>query len=463
MELQGKKFVIDAPSPEAAARQAFLRLSQPGGPPERRSEELLGREPESLTQTVTRVGGRLAKQSALPMAGQIGGAFLGGMAGPLAPIAVPTMEALGGAGGEAMNQALGITEPSLGQIMAAGAAGPAGRAIGYAGRGLLNTAVRGIPGAAVPLNEAAIATARGVPQAIRPMLQSSDEWYQMLERAGNPAFETPGLKDMANQLARQQAKLVNPDSQLVKELDDLGRRHGTMAFDTLRERVKFWARKAEELEGTKSPSEGAYKALYSAGRDALEHQPGLNPIQTQILNEANRVARREYLSDDLTRMIEGSIKTVGDQAQQINVNQVLTKINQYEKLAKLGKPDLVAKRFVESFEPGELEALKKTLTQIGGAAPRIPPGGGAQFGSGRIWLRAALGGGAGYAAGGAGGAQVGGLAAAAIPELLSKALLTDRGRKWAGATLARTATLDQPQLAFLSGLARAFTGSAPEK
>src|SRR3990167_380642 len=160
VELQGKKFVIDAPSPGAAARQAFLRLSQPGGPPERRSEELLGREPESLTQTVTRVGGRLAKQSALPMAGQIGGAFLGGMAGPLAPIAIPTMEALGGAGGEALNQALGVTEPSLGQIIGAGVSGPVARGIGYLGRAALRGGVRAIPGAAAPLNEAAILTAR---------------------------------------------------------------------------------------------------------------------------------------------------------------------------------------------------------------------------------------------------------------------------------------------------------------
>ena len=463
VELQGQTLIIDAPTAEAAAREAYLRLRslKPGEMVERPSEELLGREPEGLGKTLARTGGQLVKQSAMPMAGQLGGAYLGTLAGPLAPIAIPTMEALGGAGGEALNQALGVTEPSLGQIIGAGVSGPAARGIGYLGRAALRGGVRAIPGAAAPLNEAAILTAReSMLPSFRPVLETADEWYQMLERAGNPLLKIEPLKDMATKLSRQQSRLANPDQQLTRELTDIGKRQG-LVFNTLRERIKFWARKAEELEGTKSPSEGAYKALYAAGRETLEKQEGLAGFQAEILKHGNRVARREYLADDLTRMFEKATTSVAEGAEQTNWNTILSQIGDMEKLAKLGKPDMAAKRFVQSFESGELEALKKTLLTLQKSAPKIPPARGAMYGMGALGARGAVGGLAGYGVGGPEGMGLGTLAGIAVPQLLSKALLTKHGRAWAANVLAKSPTFDQPKLAALAGLARSFTANVP--
>lgn len=69
--------------------------------------------------------GRAAKQSALPIAGQLLGTAAGIATAPLTgPMALPAtigLESAGGAAGEYLNQKLGITEPSTNQILLQGA------------------------------------------------------------------------------------------------------------------------------------------------------------------------------------------------------------------------------------------------------------------------------------------------------------------------------------------------------
>lgn len=73
---------------------------------------------------------RALKPAVLPTLGQLGGTVAGMMAGPAAPVAIPTLEAAGGMLGEGLNQALGITEPSAAQVGLQGILPLGARALG---------------------------------------------------------------------------------------------------------------------------------------------------------------------------------------------------------------------------------------------------------------------------------------------------------------------------------------------
>ena len=63
---------------------------------------------------------RALKPAALPLLGQAAGTVAGMATGPGAPFAVPALEAAGGMGGEALNQMLGITQPSTAAVLEQG-------------------------------------------------------------------------------------------------------------------------------------------------------------------------------------------------------------------------------------------------------------------------------------------------------------------------------------------------------
>lgn len=87
-------------------------------------ESFMREEEARLMQSLEQPGflEQTATMAAAPTAGSVAGGMIGGLAagGPGALVG----EALGGAGGEAMNQVAGITEPSLTQIGMAALAGP---------------------------------------------------------------------------------------------------------------------------------------------------------------------------------------------------------------------------------------------------------------------------------------------------------------------------------------------------
>lgn len=146
-------------------------------------------------------------------------------------------------------------------------------------------------------------------------------------------------------------------------------------------------------------------------------------------SEAQRLARRRHGFNDLESMVNkpGVISVTGDQYKSLNINGVLREIDRQIRLAKQPRGVGVkrAKRFLGSFEPGELQAIRAKLDEIGGDLPRIPIGRGAPHGSGGYLLRAVIGETIGQAAQ---HPALGVAAGIAVPEMISRAVRTAPGR-----------------------------------
>lgn len=152
---------------------------------------------------------------------------------------------------------------------------------------------------------------------------------------------------------------------------------------------------------------------------------------TQSWREAQRLARRAHGFDELESMVNrpGVISVVGDQYKSLNINSVLREIDKQQRLAKqVSGPGVKrAKRFVRSFNPGELEAIRAKFDEIGGDLPRIPVGRGAAHGSGGYILKGIAGEVLSMLIG-HGTEQYGWMVGIAVPDLISRAVRTEAGR-----------------------------------
>lgn len=369
---------------------------------------------------------KLVRHGALPTIGSVLGGVAGGaIAAPTiagVPAGVVAGEMAGGAAGEGLNQLLGITEPSAGQIGLAAAGGPVGRAVGGLVRRGAAEFGKLLPGASVPLQAEAVATARTIAGRYGPA-QRSEILFDQLDKL-NPRVKMDATRQAVIDLLEKEVaipeglkseKLIPSLRGLLDEINSYG---GDVPFATFRGSMTRVGQRTGSVEGLEANElRGAFKYLTAALEKDLEFaakQGGKAGLAGRLLQEANKTYRQEKGVERLTEYIESSVnKGRGDLLESFNPSRAINKIKEDEYLR-------------ESFDPGVMDEVVAALKRLKGMPSLPPPSGDAPIGSGRVNLRLAVGGAAGSLLGNpwAGAAIAGGGSA-----VIAKALQTDVGRR----------------------------------
>ena len=374
------------------------------------------------------------KRAALPTAG----AVVGGMVSP--GMGIP----LGGMAGEAANQILGITEPSLTQVGLQGIVPMAAKG----GAAALQRAPKMLPGASAALQEEGAATARGLPNVIAPPARSSAMLYENLKSYNDVSIDTPHLVKEVNHLRAMEQKIAEglKSEPLLKVTGGLKEKAGAtpakmeagkivdaqghpilrevapakergLTFGDFKENFE---RLGKKIGATDEPElKGAYKSLYRSMLDDLESASKLAKGEpAKLFKEARTAYKREFARMDFAEAIEKrGINKAGEYLDQVNPNAIARWIKSDD-----------AKFFREAVTSQEMQSIERTLKQLS-QIPTVPVKRGAPIGSGRRIATLGLGAGIGGYAGGGLGAAVGAYAMDKGSDLIARALMSDTGRK----------------------------------
>lgn len=411
-----------------------------------------GPEPSAAAQFVRR--------AAIPTAaGAIGGglgAAAGVLAGPAAPLAVPTLGLIGemtfSAGGEALNQLLGITEPSLGEIGLAAAMPPAARGVGRATLAGVRRLPRILPGAGPALHEVAVERAQGIPAIVRPAVDPETLWAP-LERV-NPRLVTTNFANTVDTLLRE-AKTASPGlrpgpliNRLTAIKGDLERYGNDVPFQVL---------KSNQREiGALTRSEDARlataaKRLFGAIEDDLEANASLRGQPAQLVEQfraAREATRQEKTAETLAKLVKDYTPRSPDTgAYTLNMRG----------LQKAIDTDPLLQKFLSPEHRKDIEGILRMVRGLPSAAPPRA--------TGIIDLPRAI---SGLAAGGygygydPGTAMFAGAAGLLLPWVVGKGLATDSGRALLRRALeAEGGQLSASTLVALANALRGGTAPAP--
>ena len=324
-------------------------------------------------------------------------------------------------------------------------------------------AVKAIPGSAAEMNELAMGRVRQLPELYRPTANAAKQVYSVLDNMEAPKVYMGEVQSTAQKLLENELRLGSPDKAFVSTLKeyltssksgmsfsdlqanvvDLGEKIGSVAankgtkLNELRQLFSAFHQDAANgvpvkvSKGAPVPSPNVLETTvgpggeYRTGPAMIPGQPIMGPgklspelmAKSDVWDTARSLARRDFAANELKGMIEGSIRTTGDQVHQVTTNQVVTKI---EKMIELAPQNKKAKLFVESFQPGELKDIVDTLNAIGSEAPRVPPGAGVSAGSYSRIKQIGI--------GGLAGGPVGAMVAPIAADILSGAMMSPNGR-----------------------------------
>lgn len=280
-----------------------------------------------------------AKPAVLPTLGQIGGMFAGMATGPLAPAAVPALEAGGGMLGEATNQMLGITPPSNVQIGIQGLL-PIGMRFGTAAARALPSSTKGVK----LLHEIAPVEAKTKLSRLTPTESASDLFAQAeTQGAKIPTLNTQAtIKDVIDKrlTGGQAADLYKPTREYLERLGrSINRRQGALTPTQYQKELSdirtMIGKAGSDVE------KGALSATKRSLEDALDQAPA-----GASLAKARKASLTESVLKDIDEMTFKATKTKQGQGEleQFNANEVLRKIE---------KDEAFGKRFKKAFTPSE--------------------------------------------------------------------------------------------------------------
>ena len=368
---------------------------------------------------------RAVGQGALPTVGMAGGYLLGG--GAANPLLSTQTAFLGGAGGEAANQALGVTEPDIGQIALSGAAGPAGKLLGYGLRAASRVGMRNLPGAATALHELGAEEARQIPGRIGPSagVPASMLFDQLKQpQYGTVMIDTPNLLSAVDRLASTERALAGGlrNKGLAKVATDLKMQiqnnGGKIDVGTFQKTLSRVGERTNFTAQGQSEERGAYKKLYQALEDDLDTaaasaNPAMEPAQ--LLKAAQQAFKLERTSDEMAEIISKNIipKKAAGEFEEINAAAMWRQIRGDKRFQQLP----------EDVKADVLDTLKR-LNRI----PARPPGAGVNAGAMRVLRGMGVAAGIGGFVGGEPGALAGAAIGAAGPVILAKSLETAPGR-----------------------------------
>ena len=363
-----------------------------------------GIAPPELAQKV----GSFVKPSILPTVGSIGvPAAATALLGPANAPFVPLESGIGSGLGEAANQALGITEPSLAQI---GLSAALPTALGYGANAVrAGKQFLGAKGAET-LNQLAPEEAKRMVGSLR----GSENVGQLFKDATAQGVKVPAkqtasaLDDLLTQMGNPSVGIQKARGKVEKYLVGLRERlttqSGNLTPTQLQAELQGIGELQREAAAKGGPTAGAYKKLFGALSDDLEGAPALK--------HARDVFKRETVLNDLDDAVNAAFKINRGQgeAAQFNANKVLNTLQD--------ATDGMGKFFHQAFTKAErkdVTDLFKFLNTI----PNLAPGAGQQFGAGRAIAKTlgpiAAGSGAGFAMGGPAGSGIGAAVGAILP------------------------------------------------
>lgn len=435
--------------------------------------------------------GRAAKQSALPIAGQLIGTGIGLATAPITgAFALPAtigLESAGGALGEALNQKLGITEPSTNQILMQGAIPGGTRLMG----GLMRPGLEIAP----PLTKGAEFLNRiAAPEA---RLTLSRMAAPDAEALFNQAFQSGARFNTGGTLSTIQAELGNltqgANSQalygrtidILKGLEQkLSQSGGTLDPKTYQAELRDLGAALRTSEGRtiNQVEAGAIKKVYGALAEGLDAEAGgaalpkqpwapgqmlpaptANAAPAQNLLQARQYVKRQAVLDEIEESVGKADKILRGQGDntQFNAAAVMRdlKNNPFWNGTK-GERN-------PAFTPAEKREIESLFTLLN-KLPALQPGAGVNAGSMRFWQRSASMG-AGGTAGGLSGdpilAAAGAAVGAALPTMasfgrvLNIALRTETGRAELANLLRQPGATLQSVMTTLTGGATASTAT----
>jgi hypothetical protein len=360
------------------------------------------------------------KKAALPTAGSIALPAVMTMGlGPANAPFIPLEQGIGSGLGEVVNQALGITEPSLTQI---GTSTLAPIAVGYGVNALRASGV--LP---KTLNTEGPNLAKGQLKGYRGAESAKDVMEQATQQGITipMADTTTALQQMRNILVDKTPAAQRAFEKVMKDtgLEDLATAPSGITpskMQGLLEDVGALQQAAED------PIERKYLGrLFGAlNKDLDDAGAALGP--------ARDYWKREQVLNDLDKAITNAVFTPKGQGlqTQFNANKIINELND--------KSEGLGKWFSQSFtiaEQGEIKNLLGFLNTL----PSLKPGAGQNWGSGRFWERgahvgagASIGGAAGFAVAGPAGAAVGAGAGALVPEVAEISKLVFQAWKMPG-------------------------------
>lgn len=413
--------------------------------------------PSSVVEDVTgaaKAAGRFAKTAALPTLGSVALPVAATALFPPAAPFTPLLRGVGSGLGEAANQLLGITEPSLGQIgLATGLpiASEVGTNLLRTGKALAPALQTKAPAMAMKqmagyrsatpskeLFEQATKAGTMIPlkkteEAVQAMRNTMVHATPARKQAFESVLKKTGLEDVITAPGQG----VNP-SQMQFLLDDIG------------------ALQADAAKQAGSGIEKKYLGNFFASlSDDLE-------ASGSSLQVARQAYKREKVLLDLDDAIQNAFfikKGQGAQGE-FSANKVLNTLNRTN--------EGIGKFFAQAFTPKEQREVRDLFVFLN-TLPSLKPGAGQTFGSGQFFERVSkaalggsMGGGIGFAMGGPAGAGVGtavGVAAPAIADfsrLLVQAWRMPGGRQIVRSLLTNSEGAVTPQImgtlgAFVAG------------
>ena len=407
-------------------------------------ERLSADEPKQLG--AVRTGepdlGKLVRQSALPI---IGGA-LGGAGGTMVAPGVGTVGGMmaGSAAGEAANQYFGITEPSGLNI------GIAGATAGLPP--LLRSLTTRLPGAAGGLQQAAVKTAKALPDALSPETESAALYGALKAKGANVLIPSQPLQRALDTfLANEEViakgfkdPLIRRATSAVESL--IQENPQGIPFETFHANLKRLGGMIEQAEAKGGDVQRVIRGLYKGMYEALDAAAaggeanigfaagrGMAPQAASGLREANQAFKSERARELVNDIIDKSInRKIG--VQQINADRALTQLDRHtDELLRLVGPE-------------EVEAIKASLVTLS-KVPAITDIAKSGLGNQPFALRHVIGGAMGTAVGsvfgGGPGALGGATAGILVTEGISNALMSRPGRWAIEQLVTRGAGLDQ--------------------
>ena len=313
------------------------------------------------------------------------GAVLGTLLGPGGQI-------VGGLGGVAVNQILGITEPSVVE--------PAAQVLVPGGSKGLNAYRRLFPAFGTEARAASTMN-RIAPLEVQQMLKSyapkrsSKTLFEEAERSGGtiplPSTEEAAARELASiqeslPSFRTSYDPLKKHLKGIQQAADTGGVERGIPTSTFQRLLHDVGRHQEAADVSGGVLKKGYRDVYAGLMKDLEQAPKLA--------DARQAYKREIVLRELKSVGRPFTKRGVGEAEQFNANKLINRLNDSD--------DLLTKSFRSAFTPKEQQEILGTLTILN-KIPPIPPGAGQSFGSGKFWTQTApslvTGGTLGYASG----------------------------------------------------------------
>ena len=388
----------------------------------------------------------------------VGSAMLGGPLAGAARLPYAGAEAIAAMGGEAAR--MGITgEGDAADIVVAGALPTALRGVLRLGRGALRQARR-LPGAAAGLVEEAVERGHDLIRQLRPQdLDSLRVSVRALDNMQVPLQNFRGAALALQRRAERLAPTLRPQGamRIVQQIDDLvaNSQNQALPLRQVRDNLEEVGAEIGRLRRATSDQSGlvrgatrtlqALRRVYASMLDALDNLPGNAP---ESLQNYRRALRTDFATNDLERIIERGV-------QQRAVDGMTTISARRIRDAWMNQRN--SQFLQESFTVAQRAQIDEFMDEIV-RLPAMPTPRGVAAGSVMAITRG--GGTAGLVGGITGSPELGAAAGGAAfiaPRVISRAMMSEPGRRMLRRILADEGFISPQAISLLAAVSREAT------